>query len=87
MSFVSILTITILKYSQTQFLFLIDVASGGSMDWVKGNYQTPITYTYELRDKGRYGFALPIEQIIPTGEETMDSFITIMQEAKARGHY
>lgn len=57
------------------------------MDWVKGTYQTPITYTYELRDTGRYGFALPADQIIPTGEETMDSFITIMQEAKARGYY
>jgi len=34
-------------------------------------------YTYELRDKGQYCFLLPPEQIIPTGEETLDSFIAM----------
>ncbi|KYN04252.1 Zinc carboxypeptidase A 1 [Cyphomyrmex costatus] len=68
-------------------LFLFpDVASGGSMDWVKGNYGTPITYTYELRDQGRYGFLLPPNQIIPTGEETMDSLLAMFKESKARGY-
>ncbi|XP_018369901.1 PREDICTED: zinc carboxypeptidase-like [Trachymyrmex cornetzi] len=64
----------------------IYVASGGSMDWVKGTYGTPITYTYELRDTGRYGFLLPADQIIPTGEEIMDSLVTMFKEAKARGY-
>lgn len=62
---------------------LLDIAAGGSMDWVKYYYGTRITYTYELRDTGRYGFLLPPEQIIPTGEETLDSLITIFQEALA----
>lgn len=67
-------------------LVIIDVASGGSMDWVKGSFHTPLTYTYELRDTGRYGFLLPPEQIIPTAEETLDSLVTIMKEAKAYGY-
>lgn len=54
------------------------------MDWVKGNYKTRITYTYELRDTGRHGFLLPPEQIIPTGEETLDSLVTILEEAAKR---
>ncbi|XP_011160936.1 zinc carboxypeptidase [Solenopsis invicta] len=64
----------------------IYVASGGSMDWVKGTYGTPITYTYELRDTGRHGFLLPPNQIIPTGEETLDSLVAMFKEAKARGY-
>lgn len=54
------------------------------MDWVKGTYGTRVTYTYELRDTGYYGFLLPPEQIIPSGEETLDSLVTIMQEFAAR---
>lgn len=57
------------------------------MDWVKGTYHVPITYTYELRDLGRHGFILPADQIIPTGEETMDSLIAMFKETKARGYY
>jgi len=64
----------------------IYVASGGSMDWVKANYNIPITYTYELRDVGQYGFVLPAEQIIPTAEETLASLITMFKEAKALGY-
>lgn len=56
------------------------------MDWVKGTYGTPITYTYELRDTGRHGFLLPPNQIIPTGEETLDSLVAMFKEAKARGY-
>ncbi|XP_032081666.1 carboxypeptidase B-like [Thamnophis elegans] len=45
-------------------------AAGGSDDWA---YDEGIQYafTFELRDKGRYGFALPESQIKPTCEETM----------------
>ncbi|XP_011872350.1 PREDICTED: zinc carboxypeptidase-like [Vollenhovia emeryi] len=74
------------KFTVGNIAETIYVASGGSMDWVKGTFGTPITYTYELRDEGRYGFLLPPNQIIPTGEETMDSLIGMFKEAKARGY-
>lgn len=59
-----------------------DVATGSSGDWVKGNFKVPIVFTYELRDSGQYGFILPAEQIIPTGEETLDSLVTILVEGE-----
>ncbi|KAL6261804.1 hypothetical protein P5V15_006891 [Pogonomyrmex californicus] len=63
----------------------IYIATGSTVDYVKGIYGKPIAYTYELRDQGRYGFLLPPDQIIPTGEETMDSLVAMFKEAKARG--
>lgn len=67
------------------FCFL-DPASGSSMDWVKSAFKVPITYTYELRDTGRYGFVLPPEQIIPTGEEILDSLVALFEEAENIGY-
>ncbi|KAL7287595.1 hypothetical protein TKK_0018242 [Trichogramma kaykai] len=64
----------------------IYVASGNSMDWVKATLKLPVTYTYELRDKGRYGFLLPADQIIPNGEEVMDSLVTMFDEAIKFGY-
>uniref|UniRef100_A0A182JCX5 Zinc carboxypeptidase A 1 n=1 Tax=Anopheles atroparvus TaxID=41427 RepID=A0A182JCX5_ANOAO len=63
------------------------VASGSSLDWVKGTLKTPLTFAYELRDTGEYGFLLPPEQIIPTAEETLDSIIVILEEGKAMGYH
>ena len=48
---------------------LLYVASGGSLDWTLGELGIPYSYAMELRDTGAYGFLLPPEQIIPTGEE------------------
>lgn len=59
-------------------------ASGGSVDWVKATFKTPLVYVYELRDTGRYGFVLPPDQIIPTSQETLDSVLTIFKEYEAR---
>ncbi|XP_048190551.1 mast cell carboxypeptidase A [Perognathus longimembris pacificus] len=45
-------------------------ASGSSLDWA---YELGIkhTFTFELRDTGRFGFLLPESQIKPTCKETM----------------
>uniref|UniRef100_A0A8C5M8M7 Carboxypeptidase B n=1 Tax=Leptobrachium leishanense TaxID=445787 RepID=A0A8C5M8M7_9ANUR len=48
----------------------IYLAAGGSDDWA---YDVGVKYsfTFELRDTGRYGFLLPESQIKATSEETM----------------
>ncbi|XP_004682181.1 PREDICTED: carboxypeptidase B [Condylura cristata] len=58
------------KYTYGPGATTIYPAAGGSDDWA---YDQGIKYsfTFELRDKGRYGFALPESQIQATCEETM----------------
>ncbi|XP_066141638.1 zinc carboxypeptidase-like [Euwallacea fornicatus] len=63
---------------------IIYVATGGSMDTVKNKFQTPIAYTYELRDRGQNGFILPASEIIPTSIETIDSLVSIFKSYRAR---
>ncbi|XP_071639658.1 zinc carboxypeptidase-like [Temnothorax longispinosus] len=53
--------------------------SGLSVDYIADVFDKLIVYMYELRDKGEYGFLLPPEQIIPTGEEALDSLIAIFK--------
>lgn len=50
--------------------FLTDLAAGGSNDWAYDARGIQYAYSIELRDTGEYGFLLPAEQILPTGEET-----------------
>lgn len=49
---------------------IIYMAAGGSSDWAYDSARIQYTYALELRDTGAYGFLLPADQIIPTGEET-----------------
>ncbi|ELW64302.1 Carboxypeptidase B [Tupaia chinensis] len=58
------------KYTYGPGATTIYPAAGGSDDWA---YDQGIKYsfTFELRDKGRYGFALPESQIRATCEETL----------------
>lgn len=55
-------------------------ATGGSYDWAKGVAGIKYSYTIELRDRGSYGFVLPISQILPTGEETWAAVKAAVQE-------
>nr|XP_054749055.1 carboxypeptidase B-like [Lytechinus pictus] len=48
-------------------------ASGCSEDWGYVTLGAKYSYVVELRDTGRYGFLLPANQIIPTGEETYEA--------------
>ena len=55
------------------------LASGTSLDWAwddAGVY----AFTYELRDTGNFGFILPPEQIIPSGEEILESFLYVGEQ-------
>ncbi|KOX71863.1 Zinc carboxypeptidase A 1, partial [Melipona quadrifasciata] len=74
------------KYKAGNVAETIYIASGSSVDWVKGTFHKPVTYTYELRDTGRHGFLLPADQIAPTALETLDSLVAMFKEAKVRGY-
>ncbi|XP_065087362.1 zinc carboxypeptidase A 1-like [Ochlerotatus camptorhynchus] len=63
-------------------------ASGSSSEWAYGAQGVRLAYTYELRPAGGYtGFVLPPEEIIPTGEETLDSLVTMLEESGKRNYF
>ncbi|KAJ6656351.1 hypothetical protein lerEdw1_003854 [Lerista edwardsae] len=69
------------KYKYGSIITTIYQASGGTIDWT---YEQGIKYsfTFELRDTGRYGFMLPASQIIPTAEETWLALMVIMEHTR-----
>ncbi|KAJ8245426.1 hypothetical protein GJAV_G00270600 [Gymnothorax javanicus] len=69
------------KYRYGSIVNTIYQASGGTIDWTY-NQGIKYSYTFELRDTGRYGFILPANQIIPTAEETWLALMVIMEHAK-----
>ncbi|XP_074520809.1 carboxypeptidase O-like [Halichoeres trimaculatus] len=54
--------------------------SGSSRDWSRMQ-GIPYTYTFELRDKGTFGFKLPEDQIRPTCEEAYSGALHIITYA------
>ncbi|KAL0868948.1 hypothetical protein ABMA27_007276 [Loxostege sticticalis] len=64
----------------------IYLATGTSIDWVKEAHQVPLVYCYELRDRGVFGHVLPADQILPSGEETMDSILEMIHQARRLGY-
>ncbi|XP_059183902.1 carboxypeptidase O-like [Centropristis striata] len=54
--------------------------SGSSRDWAH-MLGIPLTYTFELRDNGTYGFKLPEDQIQPTCEEAYSGALHIISYA------
>ncbi|MCX7992545.1 MAG: M14 family metallocarboxypeptidase, partial [Fimbriimonadales bacterium] len=56
----------------------IYIASGGMTDWVFGA-RGALSFTYELRDTGQYGFLLPPEQILPNCEEVYPAFLELLR--------
>ncbi|NXA95672.1 CBPA1 Carboxypeptidase, partial [Melanocharis versteri] len=69
------------KYTYGSIISTIYRASGSSVDWA---YDQGIKYsfTFELRDTGRYGFLLPANQIVPTAEETWLALKVIIEHAR-----
>jgi len=56
-------------------------AAGASDDWYK-SIGMRYTFTTELRDTGHYGFVLPPEQIIPSGEEMWEAFKVVIERVQ-----
>ncbi|KAM7415159.1 hypothetical protein PAMA_019808 [Pampus argenteus] len=65
------------RYRYGSIIDTIYQASGGTIDWTY-NQGIKYSYTFELRDTGRYGFILPANQIVPTAEETWLALMAIM---------
>ncbi|XP_027139599.1 carboxypeptidase A5 [Larimichthys crocea] len=65
------------RYRYGSIISTIYQASGGTIDWTY-NQGIKYSYTFELRDTGRYGFILPPSQIIPTAQETWLALMAIM---------
>ncbi len=57
---------------------ILSPASGVCPDWVTEN-TTALAWTLESRDTGAFGFELPANQIIPTGEETFAAIKVLAQ--------
>lgn len=52
------------------------IADGSVVDWMYGD-QGVFSWTIELRDTGVFGFVLPPDQIIPTGEENLAAVLAL----------
>jgi hypothetical protein len=63
--------------------------SGSSADFVYSHYDIPITFTIELRGpkETKNLFILPANEITPTSEEILNSFIAALNEARDLGYY
>jgi murein tripeptide amidase MpaA len=55
---------------------LLYVASGTAPDWSFDELDA-LSWTYELRDNGQFGFTLPPDQIVPTGQETVAGVLSL----------
>ncbi|XP_046971669.1 zinc carboxypeptidase-like [Vanessa cardui] len=59
-----------------------DGSTGSIADWVKHRYNPLLVFTYQLRDTGNSGYVLPVNQVLPSCEETFDSVLAIIREAR-----
>ncbi|XP_073824116.1 zinc carboxypeptidase A 1-like [Musca autumnalis] len=76
------------KYTGGNIYDAIYPASGASVDWAYENVGTKMSFCYELRpSSSSVGFKLPASQIIPTGEETVDSITAMVQEVQKLGYF
>ncbi|OXB58047.1 hypothetical protein ASZ78_007706 [Callipepla squamata] len=65
------------EYTYGSIADTIYLAAGTTVDWAYEN-GVKYSYTFELRDTGRYGFLLPSSQIIPTATETWPALLDIL---------
>jgi len=70
------------KYQVGSSSELLYSAAGGSEDYSKGIAGIKFSYCYELRDTGKHGFTLPVDQIIPSGQETFASLTSMLDDIK-----
>lgn len=55
-------------------------AAGAMDDWLYEKAHVKVGMTFEMRDKGNYGFLLPPSQIVPGGEELVEGVLTLAEQ-------
>jgi len=76
-------------YIMGQTISIFYPASGGSDDWgydimLEAKRPNPLSYTFELRDKGKYGFLLPADQIKENCQEVDAAIHAMLNHIKNR---
>lgn len=65
------------SYQEGTIYEIIYPASGSSADWGYDTAKIKYSYGVEQRDQGQYGFVLPANQIIPSGQEILVAALVI----------
>jgi hypothetical protein len=68
------------KFEYGSISRIIYQSSGSSVDYMYGVHGLVQSYGPELRDTGQYGFLLPEEQIVPSGEEIFAAVLVMADE-------
>ena len=73
---------TIILFFLISIFIFADRNSGGSKDYTYGVLKIKYSFALELRDRGKYGFLLPANQIIPTAKETFEGIKAMAKEMR-----